>query len=85
MSNNFLKYLNNQITIWENLYGDFYTLLYDSNDKQRPEEVNNEQAYRSLKECLTVVNVLKKIKRNRFKKIKVIEKKKYRIYKGVVW
>lgn len=79
MSNKLLKYLNNQIVIWENIYGDIYTLLYDSKGRQRKEYTNDSSLYSNLREVRAVMEVLKKIKRNRFNDIQKLEKKRYKI------
>lgn len=79
--NTLLKYLNNEITAWENLYGDWYTLLYNPDGTQKPEKINDEQSYKALEICRTVMQVLQKIKRNRFTKLKRLNKKKYKIGK----
>jgi hypothetical protein len=79
MKNNLLKHLNNEIIKWENLYGYFYTTLYDENGHQRKENINENNLYDALNVCNTVMNVLNKIKRNRFNDIKKSEKRKYKI------
>lgn len=79
MNNKLLKYLNNQIIIWENIYGDIYTLLYDSKGRQRKEYTNDSWLYHNLREARAVMEVLKKIKRNRFNDIQKLEKKRYKI------
>lgn len=79
MSNKLLKYLNNQIIIWENIYGDIYTSLYDSKGRQRKEYTNGSWLYHNLREARAVMEVLKKIKRNRFNDIQKLEKKRYKI------
>lgn len=79
MANKLLKYLNNQIVIWENIYGDIYNFLYNPDGSQKPEEVNNKYLYSSLREAEAVMQTLHKIKRNRFKDVKRPEKRKYKI------
>lgn len=79
MSKILLKRLNNEIIEWENLYGQFYTYLYNPDGSQKPEELNNEQMYKSLEISRTVMQVLQKLKRNRFKDIKRLQKRKYKI------
>lgn len=74
--------LNNAITTWENLYGDFYTMLYNKNGKQRPEYINNEDMYTCLKNCWGILKVLYKLKNSRYKLQKRKVKKLYKINKG---
>lgn len=74
--------LNNAVTTWENLYGDFYTMLYDKNGKQRPEYINNEDMYACLKNCWGILKVLYKLKNSRYKLQKRKVKKLYKINKG---
>lgn len=74
--------LNNAVTTWENLYGDFYTMLYDKNGKQRPEYINNEDMYTCLKNCWGILKVLYKLKNSRYKLQKRKVKKLYKINKG---
>ena len=74
--------LNNAVTTWENLYGDFYTMLYDENGKQRPEYINNEDMYACLKNCWGILKVLYKLKNSRYKLQKRKVKKLYKINKG---
>lgn len=74
-----LKYLNNEIVKWENLYGYWYTYLYNSDGSQKPEYINDEQSYKALNESRVVMQVLNKIKRNRSTNLKRLEKRKYKI------
>lgn len=76
-----LKKLNIEIIEWENLYGEWYTFLYNPDGSQVKEEINNDFAYKCLKECLLVMNVLKSLKNNRFKNRKRTPKRKYKISK----
>ncbi len=84
MGNKLLKYLNNQIIIWENIYGDIYNVLYNPDGTQKQKEINNKYLYASLRNAQGIMQVLKKIKRNRFNDIKKLEKRRYKIedYRG---
>lgn len=78
--NKLLKYLNNQIIIWENIYGDYYTMLYDKNENLIPmNEIMQNDLFKWLYSSQQVLSVLRKIKRNRFNDIKRLEKRKYKI------
>lgn len=84
--NNLLKYLNNQITIWENNYGDLYTQLYDEEGHLIPTDnkILQDDMFKWLYSAEKVMKTLKKIKRNRFNQVKKLEKKRYKIeyFKG---
>lgn len=79
--NNLLKYLNNQITIWENTYGDLYTQLYDKEGRLIPtdNEILQNDMLKWLYSAEQVMRTLKKVKRNRFNQVKKPEKKRYKI------
>lgn len=83
MKNKLLKYLNNQITIYENIYGDLYNSLYNPDGSLKPvkkeDELEKEQHFKYLRQAEAVMQTLKKIKRNRFKDIKNLEKRRYNI------
>lgn len=81
MVNKLLKHLNNQITIYENRYGELYTMLYDENDNLRPtnNEILQDDLLKFKYAAMEVLLVLRKIKRNRFKDIKRMAKKEYRV------
>ena len=81
MTSNLLKYLNNQITIWENNYGDLYTQLYDKEGHLIPtnNKILQDDMFKWLYSAEQVMKILKKIKRNRFTQIKKTEKKRYKI------
>lgn len=81
MANKLLKYLNNQITIYENRYGELYTMLYDENDNLRPTNntIMQDDLLKWKYAAMEVLLVLRKIKRNRFKDIKRPAKKEYKV------
>ena len=81
MTSNLLKYLNNQITIWENNYSDLYTQLYDKEGHLIPtnNKILQDDMFKWLYSAEQVMKILKKIKRNRFNQIKKTEKKRYKI------
>ena len=81
MANKLLKYLNNQITIYENRYGWLYTELYDENDNLRPtkNKIMQDNLLKWKYAAMEVLLVLRKIKRNRFKDIKRPAKKEYKV------
>jgi hypothetical protein len=81
MANKLLKYLNNQITIYENHYGWLYTELYDENDNLRPtnNKIMQDDLLKWKYAAMEVLLVLRKIKRNRFKDIKRPAKKEYKV------
>lgn len=81
MANKLLKYLNNQIVIWENIYGDYYSMLYDENDQLKPtkNEILQNDLFKFKHAAMEVLLTLRKIKRNRFKDVKRPEKRKYKI------
>ena len=61
----FKKQLNNMIIEWENLYGEYYNLMYDERGKLRKFEweVELDQIAQNLHVTRTVMGVLKKLKR----------------------
>lgn len=81
MTSSLLKYLNNQITIWENTYGDLYTQLYDEEGHLIPtnNKILQDDMFKWLYAAQQTMSVLKKIKRNRFIEIKKLEKKRYKL------
>lgn len=81
MTNNLLKYLDNQITIWENNYGDLYTQLYDKEGHLIPtnNKILQDDMFKWLYAAQQTMSVLRKIKRNRFNKVRKLEKKRYKI------
>lgn len=83
MTNYLLKRLNNEIVKWENWYGTWYSILYDSDGHLQhfDSELIKDQYIKLLHEARAVMQVLNKIKRNRFKDIKRLEKRRYKINK----
>lgn len=81
MANKLLKYLNNQITIYENRYGWLYTELYDENDNLRPtkNKIMQDDLLKWKYAAMEVLIVLRKIKRNGYKGVKRPAKKEYKV------
>ena len=77
----FKKQLNNMIIEWENLYGDFYNLLYTRNDDLRKfDSIGEFNALTTdLNIARTVMQVLKKLKRNMYYMPKKEVKRKYKV------
>lgn len=78
---NLVKYIDNQIVIWENWYGTWYNYVYDSDGKLRRynSELEQDQYIKLMREAWAVLETLKKIRRNGFKGVKRPEKRKYKI------
>lgn len=72
-------YLNNQITIWENLYGDAYTYCYNEQGHIREDVSLDDPMFSCLKMDLTVLQVLRKIKKYGNRPVKRVEKRRYKI------
>lgn len=79
MANFLLKKLNNEIIAWENLYGESYTYLYNPDGSIREGLKYDDSMFENLRINKTVMQVLKKIKRNRFKDTKRLNKRKFKI------
>lgn len=77
MTSKLLKRLNNEITIWENVYGEYYSYLYNADGSLRVKETDEASMFENLKVARTVMEVLQKLKRNRFNDIKRLEIKRY--------
>ena len=77
----FNKQLNNMIIEWENIYGEYYNLMYDDNGYLRKFvwEVELDQLAQNLRVARTVMQVLKKLKRNMYYMPKKEVKRKYKI------
>ena len=78
----FSKQLNNMIIEWENLYGDYYTQMYDEKGHLKGFDLNSlefDELRNSLKVSRTVMQVLKKLKRNMYYMPKKEVKRKYKV------
>ena len=75
------KRLKNTIIQWENIYGDWYTVLYDKNGIQIKPEKENTFAYECLRESNNILKVLKQIYNNKNYNIKNMNKRKYKLSK----
>lgn len=74
-----LRQLNNTIIQWENIYGDFYTSLYDEDGNIKLDMRDCDYLFNSLKQAESVLRVLNRLKRNRNYNLKKLTKRQYNI------